>query len=370
VAAGQRSGRPPSDDELFWLAQVDALAPQKSLERLDSYGKYLLGTVSAVGTALTGFGIFSSAHDVQQNRLILIPIGLACFSLALASMGITPRVDRVDRANPDSVRDYYTKLIKNRGRYITLAGWLFALSLGSAAVVLLLERGRPALFSPKISLTWKRDDSKPELNLNVKFVDAPRTALVETRILAMDPKTPGGTPIALFQDFSRPDSDGNVEVSGRITALATYSSLVLVLKTTAGARELYFEQIEIPQPQLAAPRQSVALASIRFEFNNATIHEADAPVLDRVVPYLKAHPEVVMRVYGYCDEKGSKDYNLRLSRRRAQAVADYFDKRGVSESRVMIAGLGKTNFVADNETDAGRALNRRVDLLVPAGVDY
>ncbi|MGO9062462.1 MAG: OmpA family protein [Candidatus Binataceae bacterium] len=351
--------------EKFWLKQVDSLGPEKSVERLDSYGKYLLGTASAVGTILTGFGIFSSPGSVQRSRLLLIPIVLACVSLALAGMGITPRVERVNPANPDSIRDYYSSLIRNRGRCITFAGWLFALSLACAGVVLVWERGRVPPLSPKVTLTWTQGEPKSDLNVNVKFENVPRSALIETKVFGTIPDSVKSVRVSLFQDFSRPDFDGKVEVSGKLTTLtlSTYGSVTLMLNVTAASKSLYRDAIEIPLPrQPAALHEKLVLPSIHFESNDATIHRAETAALDHAVASLKTRPPLVIRVDGYCDAKGRDEYNLKLSRRRTEAVVDYLEKRGIPKTKLVPVGYGKTNFVASNDTDNGRARNRRVDL--------
>ena len=71
-----------------------------------------------------------------------------------------------------------------------------------------------------------------------------------------------------------------------------------------------------------------------------------------------------MAIYvdGYCDAIGSGEYNLKLSQRRAEAVANYLEEKGIPASRLIPRGFGKTNFVASNDTDEGRTQNRRVEL--------
>src|SRR5208282_6178280 len=248
---------------------------------------------------------------------------------------------------------------------IVLAGWLFAASLFSAGVVLLWERGHAAVFTPKISFTWTRGDPKSGLDLNIKFESAPRSALVETKVLGAIPNAGEAARELLFQNLSRPDSEGNVEVSGKLDNLGTYGSVTLMLKTTAKATNLYSDVIEIPLPQQPAVLQGrVVLPSIHFGYNDMAIPLAETAALDQVVASLKAHTELVIRVVGYSDAKGSEGYNLKLSRSRALAVAEYLENRGIPRTQLVLTGFGKTNFVASNDTADGRARNRRVDLLV------
>jgi OOP family OmpA-OmpF porin len=102
---------------------------------------------------------------------------------------------------------------------------------------------------------------------------------------------------------------------------------------------------------------------VHFDFNKYNIRPGDAAVLDDAATVLQAHPNMLVHVNGYCDAIGGVDYNLRLSQKRAEAVANYLQQRGISPTNLIIQGFGKTDFVAPNDTDEGRAQNRRVELV-------
>ncbi|HLS83036.1 MAG TPA: OmpA family protein, partial [Arenimonas sp.] len=87
-------------------------------------------------------------------------------------------------------------------------------------------------------------------------------------------------------------------------------------------------------------------------------------VLDQVAQTLKEYDQTLIEVAGHTDSVGSDAYNQKLSERRAQAVADYLISRGVSGTRLMVIGAGESHPVASNETEAGRAENRRVELTI------
>ncbi len=120
-----------------------------------------------------------------------------------------------------------------------------------------------------------------------------------------------------------------------------------------------------PPPPAPAPAQheKLVLRGVHFDFNKAKIRPGDAAILDEAVEILKAHPDVNIYVDGYCDAIGGEEYNLKLSQRRADAVAKYLEDHGIAASRLIPRGFGKTNFVASNDTDEGRAQNRRVELV-------
>jgi outer membrane protein OmpA-like peptidoglycan-associated protein len=105
------------------------------------------------------------------------------------------------------------------------------------------------------------------------------------------------------------------------------------------------------------------LRGVHFDFNKAKIRAGDAAVLDEAASTLKANPNTVINVKGYCDAIGSENYNLKLSDRRADSVVDYLVKAGIPSSQLTPHGYGKTDFVAPNDTAEGRAQNRRVELV-------
>jgi outer membrane protein OmpA-like peptidoglycan-associated protein len=117
-----------------------------------------------------------------------------------------------------------------------------------------------------------------------------------------------------------------------------------------------------PAPPPPAP-EKIILRGVHFDFNKAKIRPGDAAVLDESATLLKSHPNMVVNVNGYCDAVGGDEYNLKLSQRRADAVVGYLENQGISSSRLIAHGYGKTDFVATNDTPEGRAQNRRVELV-------
>ena len=118
-----------------------------------------------------------------------------------------------------------------------------------------------------------------------------------------------------------------------------------------------------PPPPAPVHHEKLVLRGVHFDFNKSKIRPGDAAILDEAVGILQAHPDVNIYVDGYCDAIGSEEYNLKLSQRRADAVARYLEDHGIAASRLTARGFGKTDFVASNDTDEGRAQNRRVELV-------
>ena len=85
--------------------------------------------------------------------------------------------------------------------------------------------------------------------------------------------------------------------------------------------------------------------------------------MDHAAQIMRASPTMRVVVEGHTDSVGSHDYNMKLSERRANAARDYMVEKGISASRIKTAWYGETRPVASNATAAGRAKNRRVDIV-------
>ncbi len=107
---------------------------------------------------------------------------------------------------------------------------------------------------------------------------------------------------------------------------------------------------------------SFELTGALFETNQATLHTTAAGILDEIAATLKQHPKEKVVVSGHTDSTGSVAWNHELSLRRAEAVRDYLVEAGISENQLLIKGRGSAYPVASNDTYAGRARNRRVEV--------
>ncbi|HKY19865.1 MAG TPA: OmpA family protein, partial [Vicinamibacterales bacterium] len=112
---------------------------------------------------------------------------------------------------------------------------------------------------------------------------------------------------------------------------------------------------------------TIVLRGVNFEFDKANLTVNAKTLLDNVAEELTAYPDIKVEVGGHTDAKGSDEYNQKLSERRAASVVKYLKSKGVAADRMTSVGYGETKPVADNETDEGRELNRRVELKITAG---
>ncbi len=103
-------------------------------------------------------------------------------------------------------------------------------------------------------------------------------------------------------------------------------------------------------------------SQVTFDTDSATIKPSFRAVLDQVSQTLSQHQDVNANVVGHTDSTGNPNYNMQLSQRRAQSVAAYLGDHGVARNRLTAEGRGQAQPVADNNTEAGRAQNRRVEI--------
>jgi outer membrane protein OmpA-like peptidoglycan-associated protein len=107
------------------------------------------------------------------------------------------------------------------------------------------------------------------------------------------------------------------------------------------------------------------LEKVYFDTDRATIQPRSYPLLQEVADTLLAYPRIArVEVQGHTDSRGSDDYNLDLSQRRADAVRTYLIEQGVQPERLAAVGYGETEPVASNNTSSGREKNRRVQFLI------
>ena len=104
--------------------------------------------------------------------------------------------------------------------------------------------------------------------------------------------------------------------------------------------------------------------NITFNTDSANISASFYPTLNSVAKVLNKYSNSTVMVSGFTDSTGSMDYNQTLSRNRASAVAAYLQGQGVAAKRFEIIGMGPSNPIASNDTAAGRAQNRRVEIKI------
>ena len=101
-----------------------------------------------------------------------------------------------------------------------------------------------------------------------------------------------------------------------------------------------------------------------FEFDSAEIQAQSRPTYGKIADVLAEYEKTIVHVVGHTDSIGSDDYNLALSRRRAESVGLYLRRTGVAGDRLIYEGRGESEPLASNDTQSGRRQNRRVDIVI------
>ncbi|MFN8625691.1 MAG: OmpA family protein [Candidatus Binatia bacterium] len=140
----------------------------------------------------------------------------------------------------------------------------------------------------------------------------------------------------------------------------------LTYNYSAGAEPLAPPPAPVAQAAPPPPpaKKKIVLRSVHFDFDKATLKAEAKPILDEAVQVLKQEGSVDIIVEGHTDSVGTDQYNLGLSRRRAETVRAYLVDHGIARSRITAEGMGEAKPVASNDTADGRVQNRRVELHV------
>jgi outer membrane protein OmpA-like peptidoglycan-associated protein len=107
-------------------------------------------------------------------------------------------------------------------------------------------------------------------------------------------------------------------------------------------------------------------SGILFDVNKTELTTIARTNIESLASSLKNNPETNILIVGHTDATGTENYNLKLSERRAASVRSYIIGQGILSSRLQTEGKGEWESIADNETEAGRALNRRVEIVIVA----
>ncbi|MBS1530370.1 MAG: OmpA family protein [Bacteroidetes bacterium] len=115
-----------------------------------------------------------------------------------------------------------------------------------------------------------------------------------------------------------------------------------------------------PAPAPAPPNYN--FSNIQFEFDSSILRTDAYPILDKAAAEMKKDPSATFVMKGYASSEGTPEHNMTLSQDRANSVKAYLVNSGIPAANITAKGYGTANPVADNSTEAGRVLNRRVEM--------
>jgi len=133
-----------------------------------------------------------------------------------------------------------------------------------------------------------------------------------------------------------------------------------IISDTAG----YDEVVKNIALKPVAVGNKIRLNNIFFEYEKADLSSTSISELNRIVNLMNEYPKLKIKVEGHTDNVGGREYNLKLSTRRAKAVADYLISKGIATNRIQWEGYGFDKPIADNATAAGRKQNRRSEIKI------
>jgi OmpA-OmpF porin, OOP family len=116
-------------------------------------------------------------------------------------------------------------------------------------------------------------------------------------------------------------------------------------------------------------QQYCSILDLQFEIDQNAIQRESEEKIDKVAAFMQKYPDTTVLIQGHSDEVGTLADNMRLSERRAESVVNYLVRRGIARYRMMAAGYGDTRPVANNRTEVGRRLNRRINAIIACATD-
>lgn len=179
----------------------------------------------------------------------------------------------------------------------------------------------------------------------------------------------GGAILGLIIGNNVGDGDNQTEGAVIGAAVGGVVGTIIGKRMDKQAREI---QNELPGAEVERVGEGIVVtfdegSGVRFATNQSTLNSEAQSNLLKLATVLKNNPGEELLVSGHTDSTGDENYNLELSRKRAQSVMDFLASNGVPRTQIAMTYYGETSPVADNSTPAGRAQNRRVEIGIVAG---
>jgi outer membrane protein OmpA-like peptidoglycan-associated protein/flagellar hook assembly protein FlgD len=172
-------------------------------------------------------------------------------------------------------------------------------------------------------------------------------------------------PMPMPPGLTAPDAYTQKSVGEKWSVLVdSASSYVAELTATDAYNNRFSEQREFETDILVIPTPyglKIMINSIQFEFDKAELLPQSFSILNRLIQIIEKFPNYKILIVGHTDWVGSDEYNMKLSERRAYAVYKYLVEHDVDKERLSTEGRGETQPIDDNNTESGRARNRRVE---------
>jgi peptidoglycan-associated lipoprotein len=189
-------------------------------------------------------------------------------------------------------------------------------------------------------------------------------AVVSTALVACH-KAPAPQP-APVQASAAPDPDSIRRVQAEEAARRAAAEEAARRKAAEDSANAAREAAARAAAAIAAAKATL-LQTVHFDFDKSDIRAEDRALLDAKIPVLQASPNVMIRIAGNTDDRGSDEYNLALGQRRAAAVKAYLVQHGIAESRFETVSYGEERPVAQGADEGAWSQNRRAEFEITAG---
>jgi len=174
-----------------------------------------------------------------------------------------------------------------------------------------------------------------------------------------------------YPDIELTANGRDIQITGRIATGTPIAPLINQLEQINGVRQVN-DELRVYDPMLVAEASqalfgeklaAVDTGSVAFQPGSINFTPGSNSALSQLLSLLKEHPGSRVRIEGHTDNTGPDTVNLRVSRDRASAVANYLMARGIPSERLVVAAYGSTQPIANNETESGRSQNRRIEIV-------
>lgn len=114
------------------------------------------------------------------------------------------------------------------------------------------------------------------------------------------------------------------------------------------------------------PAVTAIFVDVHFDYNKSDIRQSERPILEKIAEYMKGHPQLMIKVEGHCDERGSNEYNMALGERRALSIRSYLANLGIMPEKIYTISYGEERPLCVEPNESCWARNRRGHFLLAA----